>query len=65
MRRFVRVSSIFPAGKAAVISTSPPVRNLKKRFACSFSWSAVSSKIRAIWTKPSFRAWEPFPSACH
>jgi hypothetical protein len=45
-----------PAGNAAVISHSPPSRKLKKRLACSFSFSAVSRKISAICSKPAFLA---------
>ncbi|KJR43858.1 hypothetical protein MCHI_000245 [Candidatus Magnetoovum chiemensis] len=45
-----------PAGKAAVISTSPPSRNIKNLLACSFSFSAVSVNIAAICSYPSFFA---------
>jgi len=48
--------AILPAGNVAVISTSPPVRNWKKRLACSFSWLAVSSNTAASCSRPSLRA---------
>jgi len=57
-RRFSDVLPIMPAGKVAVISTSPPSRNLKNLLACSFSLSAVSVKNHDICSYPYFFAWE-------
>jgi hypothetical protein len=54
--RFSAVVPITPAGKVAVISNMPPSRYLNILFACSCSWLAVSWKIAAICSNPSFLA---------
>ena len=47
--RFFSVVSMTPAGNDALCMVAiPPSKYLKKRLACSFSWSAVVSKSAAI-----------------
>jgi hypothetical protein len=55
--RLASVTPVTPAGNAQAILDVAASRKLKKRLACSFSWSAVSRKMSLICTRPSFLAW--------